>query len=129
MSLATTDDAGTWVADVIHIWDDDLNLYWMSDPNVRHSKAILRNPRVAAAITASNKIKEANFGVQLSGIAQKLEGMHWDLCVKHLMKRGYPSPSKAFDVLQGDSWYMIKPDFFDLIDEANFGFEKQKLHL
>ena len=32
---------GIWVADVIFIHDDDLNVYWMSHPECRHSKAIL----------------------------------------------------------------------------------------
>ena len=30
MSLATLDDGGVWVADVIYIHDDDLNIFWMS---------------------------------------------------------------------------------------------------
>ena len=42
MSLATVDDGGVWVADVIFIYDDALNIYWMSDSDVRHSKAIVK---------------------------------------------------------------------------------------
>ena len=28
MSLATVDDGGVWVSDVIFIYDDNLNIYW-----------------------------------------------------------------------------------------------------
>ncbi|MBI5153532.1 MAG: hypothetical protein HZA36_03695, partial [Parcubacteria group bacterium] len=36
MSLATVDAGGVWVSDVIYIHDEELNLYWMSDTEVRH---------------------------------------------------------------------------------------------
>ena len=51
MSLATRDDGGLWVADVIFVYGDDLNLYWMSDPDCRHSQAIPKNDGVAGSIT------------------------------------------------------------------------------
>jgi uncharacterized protein YhbP (UPF0306 family) len=48
MSLATVDNGGVWVSDVIYVYDDNLNIYWMSDPDVRHSQAIVKNSQVAA---------------------------------------------------------------------------------
>ena len=92
MSLATRDDGGLWVSDVIYIFDDELNLYWMSDPEARHSMAILRNPEVAGTITISNKSKESNLGIQFFGVAEKIEGIRSDLAKKHLTKRGYSEP-------------------------------------
>ena len=47
ISLATHDDGGLWVADVVYTFDDDLNIYWMSYPTVRHSKAIEDNNQAA----------------------------------------------------------------------------------
>jgi len=35
MSLGTTDDDGIWVADVIFLYDNDLNIYWLSSPDCR----------------------------------------------------------------------------------------------
>jgi len=127
MSLATLDDGGVWVADVIYIFDEDLNIYWMSDPEVRHSQAVLVNQQVAGTITVSNKNKEPNLGLQFSGIAEKIEGSRFDLAKIHLTKRGYPEPKESDDVLQGDSWYMIRPQFMDLIDEKSWGYDKKKL--
>ena len=127
MSLATLDDGGLWVADVIYIFDDNLNIYWMSDPEVRHSKAVVNNSQVAGTITISNKGKESNLGIQFSGIAEKIEGVRFDLAKKHLAKRGHPEPKESDDVLQGDSWYMIKPKFMDIINEELWGYDKQKL--
>lgn len=129
MSLATSDERGLWVADVVYIYDEDLSVYWMSDPDVRHSKAVLKNERVAGTITVSNKSKEPNLGIQFSGTAQKIDGPRHDLAKKHLKKRSCPEPKEDEDVLQGDSWYILKPDTIDLIDEENSGYEKKSLTL
>ena len=125
MSLATVDEGGVWVSDVIYLHDDELNLYWMSDPSVRHSKALLKHPQVAGTITI-NAPGEDNLGLQFSGRAEKIDGPRLDLAIKHMAKRGKPAPKTTDDVLQGDSWYMVKVDFFDIICERLFGFEKKR---
>lgn len=129
MSLGTVDSGGAWVADVIFIYDKELNIYWMSDPDCRHSQAILKNAKVAGSITSSNKSKESNLGVQLEGHAEKVEGSRFDLAKKHLLKRGHDIPSKSTDILEGDSWYKLAPTKIELIDEESFGYDKQELDL
>lgn len=124
MSLGTVDDGGIWVCDVIYIYDDDLNIYWMSDPDVRHSKAIIKNPNIAGTITV-NSPKEDNLGIQFSGVAEKIEGARHDLARKHFTKRKKPAPKEADDILEGDSWYHVKPTKIELIYEKFFGFKKQ----
>src|SRR6185295_12930103 len=120
MSLGTHDEGGVWVSDVIFIHDDDLNLYWMSDPDVRHSKAVLQNPKIAGTITA-NLPKEDNLGIQFHGVAEKIEGARHDLAKKHYAKRRKQEPRETEDVLQGDDWYMLKPTKIELIYEKLFG--------
>ncbi|OHB08652.1 MAG: hypothetical protein A3I19_01230 [Candidatus Zambryskibacteria bacterium RIFCSPLOWO2_02_FULL_38_13] len=129
MSLAVKDDGGVWVADVIFIFDENLNIYWMSDPDVRHSKAILNNENVAGTITASTKSKELNLGIQFSGVAKKIDGQRYDLALKHLKKRNHPEPKETDDVLEGDSWYQLTPIKIDLVDEKNQGYDKKSLEL
>ena len=125
MSLGVADKEGVWVADVIYVFGESLNLYWMSDPEARHSVAIANNSQVAGTITVSNKTGEPNLGLQFSGLAQKIDGPRFDLAVKHLIKRGHEAPSETEDVLDGDSWYGLKLEKLFLIDEENFGFERQ----
>src|SRR3989338_4075070 len=124
MSLATVDDGGPWVADVVYVYDEGFSIYWMSDPEVRHSKAILENAQVAGTITISNKSKEPNLGLQFTGKAEKIDGSRYDLAIKHRTKRGYPEPKETDDVLQSDSWYVLRPDKIELIDEENYGYKK-----
>lgn len=125
MSLGTVDNGGVWVSDVIYIFDDALNIYWMSDPDARHSKAIEANSQGAGTVTV-NAAGQDNLGVQFSGCARKIEGPRFDLALKHYAKRGKPAPAESDDVLQGDAWYMLTPEVMELIDEENFGFTKQR---
>ena len=128
MSLGTIDDGGVWVCDVIFIFDDQLNIFWMSDPNTRHSKAILLNKKVAGTITV-NLPGEYNLGIQFEGRAEKIEGARFDLAKKHYAKRRKSEPKEVDDVLDGDSWYRLIPAKIELIHEKLFGFNKQKFQL
>ena len=128
MSLATVDTHGVWVADVIDICDDDMNIYWMSDPSVRHSQAIHKNNNVAGTITVSVQ-GEDNLGIQFCGIAKKIIGTRYDLARTYFIKKKKPIPQEYDDVLQGDSWYILTPQTIELIHETLFGFDKQKLEL
>src|SRR3989338_2017231 len=128
MSLATVDDGGVWVSDAIYVFDDEFNIYWMSDPEVRHSQDILKNSQVAGKITVSG-LGENNLGLQFSGQAEKIDGFRFDLAKKHYSKRNKPEPKEEDDVLQDDSWYILRPKLIVLINEKLFGFEKQKLEL
>ncbi len=127
MSLATVDDGGVWVSDVIFVHDDDLNMYWMSKLHRRHSLAILKNNKVAATITVTLGPKEDELGIQLEGIAEKIEGARYDLAKKHFVKRLNPEPKETDDVLDGGSWYVLKPAKIELIHKKLFGFNKQTL--
>lgn len=128
MSLGTIDDGGVWVCDVIYIHDDDLNIYWISDPDARHSKAILKNNKISGTITVSGQ-GEKNLGVQFEGTAGKIEVPRFDLAVKHYSKRKKPAPKEKDDVLQGDLWYILKPKRIELINEKLFGFKKETFEL
>ena len=127
MSLATADAGGVWVSDVIYIFDEGLNIYWMSDPDARHSQAILKNPNVAGTITVSSQ-GEDNLGMQFEGVAERVRGARPDLAVKHRAKRKKPLPEAGQDISEdGEAWDVIKPKRIDLICEKFFGFGKQRL--
>ena len=50
MSLATVRDNKPWVCEVHFIYDDDLNIYFMSKVSRRHSQEIADNPYVSGTI-------------------------------------------------------------------------------
>lgn len=71
LQLATSHGDQPWVCNVHFFADDNLNLYWMSDPATRHSEDIAANPRVAAAVAVNEAMPL--IGVQIEGDAEQLE--------------------------------------------------------
>lgn len=130
MSLATHDNGGVWVSDVIFVETNSFELYWLSEVNSRHSKAVINNSQVAATITLSNNVGEKNIGLQIEGKAEKIEGDILEIAIKHRLKRGKPAPKKLGEILgNSESWYKLTLSKIELIYEPLFGFEKKKLEL
>ncbi|MEK7620714.1 MAG: hypothetical protein AAB413_05790 [Patescibacteria group bacterium] len=89
LSLGIVDAQGPWVADVIYIFDDDFNLYWMSQPKRRHSQAIdSGSNRVAAAIAVTQGPDQPDEGLQISGTAARVEKPSSELLKKWMKKKG-----------------------------------------
>ncbi|MEX2028789.1 MAG: pyridoxamine 5'-phosphate oxidase family protein [Candidatus Curtissbacteria bacterium] len=129
MSLGTY-DGEVWVNDVMYVYDGDFNIFWLSLDKTRHSKAILEHSQVAATITISNNAAEENIGLQIEGMAEKIEGDVFEMAKKHRLKRGKPEPEKEGEILDpGEAWYMLKPARIELIYESLFGYEKKVLEL
>ncbi|HFC10759.1 MAG TPA: hypothetical protein ENJ75_00970 [Candidatus Kaiserbacteria bacterium] len=129
MSLGICDEKGVWVADVIFVFDDELNVYWISYPDTRHSKSIRGKSVVAGSITATNNNKEPGLGIQFEGTAEKVDGELYEMAVKYNEKRGRDVPVKSKDFLGERSWYVLHPTKIRLIDEENFGFNTQDIEL
>src|SRR3989344_5152079 len=49
-SMATVDSKGVWSNPLYFAWDENFNLYFISQPNSRHMQNIEKDPRVSAAI-------------------------------------------------------------------------------
>lgn len=129
MSLGTIDENGPWVSDVIFV-NDRLNLFWISSLGARHSKAIGKNSKVSATITISNSPGQKGFGLQIEGLAEKIERDNFELVKKHWTKRKKPLPKKEKEVLDPDeSWFKLTPKKFEIINEELWGFKKQTLKL
>jgi uncharacterized protein YhbP (UPF0306 family) len=124
MSLGTVDDGGPWVTDVIYVHDDDLNLYWISDTTVRHSKAIKNDDRVSATITASERVGTEH-GLQIAGRAATIDGTHIELALQHWAKRGKPAPVASQILAPNYAWYCLTPTKIELIYQPDFDFAKQ----
>jgi uncharacterized protein YhbP (UPF0306 family) len=67
IQLATVRDGQPWCCNVRVYTDDDIHIYWVSHPDVRHSQEIADDPHVGAA--AALKLAEPLLGVQIEGTA------------------------------------------------------------
>ncbi len=126
LSLGIVDANGPWVSDVIYIFDDDFNLYWMSTTRRRHSKAIDGGQnRVAAAITVTNGPEMPDEGLQISGVAQRVYKPSLDLLKSWMKKKKEPITSAIGAVLTGHVWYKLIPDRIELIYQEKFDYNRQ----
>jgi uncharacterized protein YhbP (UPF0306 family) len=69
LSLATSNDGQPWVCDLIFAYDKDLNIYFRSLPQRRHSLEIAANPRVAGNIARPFRAGEFPLGIYFEGTA------------------------------------------------------------
>jgi uncharacterized protein YhbP (UPF0306 family) len=72
MSLATSVIDKPWVCEVHYVFDHDLNLYFRSTLNRRHSKEIEQNPNVAGNIVKQHFVGQKPRGVYFEGNAELL---------------------------------------------------------
>ncbi|TAH35837.1 hypothetical protein EYC59_01400 [Candidatus Saccharibacteria bacterium] len=73
MSLATSHENKPWVCEVHFAYDDDLNLYFVSSKNRRHSQEIEANPYVAGNIVTQHHKHQKVRGVYFEGQAQAVD--------------------------------------------------------
>ena len=130
MSLGTTDPGGPWVSEVLYVCAEGWNIYWMSSPRSRHSLAVRALGQVAASITISRRAGEKDLGVQLSGTAM-CQGKRIPISIMtaYLAKYRITRARVTATLKTGYDWYVLRPTFIELIDQANLGLTKQRLDL
>lgn len=72
LSLATCQGNQPWVCEVHFVYDDQLNLYFRSKPDRRHSREIAANPNVAGNIVTQHGIDEKPRAVYFEGVCERL---------------------------------------------------------
>jgi nitroimidazol reductase NimA-like FMN-containing flavoprotein (pyridoxamine 5'-phosphate oxidase superfamily) len=75
MVIGTTDASGQpWVSPVYYASADYTEFYWVSSPEVRHSRNIVERPQVSIVIFDSRAPIGTGQGLYLSAIAEELTG-------------------------------------------------------
>lgn len=124
MQLATSVGDQPWVCNVWFAADSDLNIYWFSSTTRRHSKEVLKNNKVAAAIVLPQTPKDPPRGLQLQGVAELLieqEGIEKAISV-YKDRIFSEEDIKEFmeDAGNPHQFYKITPTQFVLFDLVNF---------
>lgn len=123
MQVATCGNGQPWICSVYFVFDKDLNLYWISKPDRRHSKEIRENEKVAGAIVLQHTPGEKVRGLQFEGVAQELKGFDAEIGVKLYAERYKLDEERVKALLDGSDGhlcYRIQPKLFVLFDEVNF---------
>ena len=124
MQLATATDNQPWVASVWFAADSEFNIYWFSSTGRRHSKEVLKNPKVAAAIVFPHTPQDTPRGLQFQGTAELLtEQKDIDKAISIYADRIFSRKQIAKFMADDESphsFYRIKPNQFVLFDLVNF---------
>lgn len=124
MSLATCVDNKPWICEVHFVYDSDLNFYFLSKPNRRHSKEIAVNPNVAANIVKQHGPTEKPRGVYLEGKAELMTDINQDSMAYKLYQERFDIREKMLQEVmtepEGHKFYKITPENFVLFDAVNF---------
>ncbi len=127
MSLGTADESGPWVAPITYVFDNDMNLYWLSMPSARHSEAIGKNAKVACAIVADASVQKER-ALQIEGTARLVQESSLELEQKMHTKKGKPVPASTDEVQpRKQVWYKLMPTRIELIHNEKFGYKRQRV--
>ena len=124
MQVATSQDNQPWACTVYFAFDEDLNLYWISKTDRRHSKEIRNNEKVAGTIVFPHTPGDDVQGIQFQGIAKELTDKKEAIIgMKYYAERYGVKPERVNTILDGSdghTCYKIMPDLYVLFDEVNF---------
>ena len=119
MSLATSADNKPWICEVHYAYDDELNFYFFSKEERRHSKEIAANPVVAGNIVTQHMLNQKIRGVYFEGTAELLEDVTEDHIAYKVYNKRFNADRSVLDEATtetGHKFYKITVDHFYLVD-------------
>lgn len=126
LHLATYHDNQPWSATVYFASDIDLNLYWLSSVDSRHSQNISKNSKVSGTIVLPHTYGDKIRGLQLQGTVRKLEETEAEQGINVFKTKFWVVSQPG----QSQACYQLKPNLFVLNDEVNFpGNSRQELKI
>jgi uncharacterized protein YhbP (UPF0306 family) len=127
MTLATCDASGApHAAPVYFVADEDLRLYFFSDPESQHSLDLRRDPRAAAAVYPECHGWQEIRGLQLHGEVRSVSpGAEWDAAWA-LYAAKFPFVNELKEAVMSNSLYVFTPRWVRLVDNRRgFGFKQE----
>lgn len=125
LQLATSADGQPWVCNVHFYADGDLNIYWRSTVERRHSQEIASNPKVAAVIKVHENTPEEDYiiGLSVEGTAELLaEKTDHAIVDAYCKKLGKDSEAcaKIKSGTDPNKFYKITPKNFVVFNTKDF---------
>lgn len=119
MSLATCVNNKPWICEVHYVFDNELNFYFRSTPQRRHSEEIKSNPQVAGNIITQHLLGQKVRGVYFEGKAELLENVDEGHVAYKLYCKRFDTDSEILEEAKketGHKFYKITVDTFYLFD-------------
>lgn len=123
MQVSTAKDNQPWTCSVYYALDNDLNLYWISLPDTRHSQEIETNEKVSGTIVLPHIPGQKPRGLQFQGIGKRTTGEEMQKAMDAYATRMGMKDERKQNILEGKDGhaaYVIRPTRFVLFDTENF---------
>ena len=132
LTLATGGPSERWAAALFYV-NDDFTLYWLSDPQARHSQHVARDPRVAVAIHEDYRDWRVIQGIQMEGLAEEVGEIRAAERPMRLYTAKYPflgdrrnPPAALAEALERTRVYRFTPNRVFFIDNTRgFGHREE----
>lgn len=124
MHLATVADGKPWVCNVWFAADENMNIYWFSAVNRRHSEEVAKDPHVAGSMCLTQTPQDPPRGLQFEGTAKVLTN-ETDIAKAKSVYVDRIFPEERIQEFTAHAerphkFYRIKPELFVLFDVVNF---------
>lgn len=129
--VATVDDNGVWANPVYFAWDDQFNLYFISQMHSRHMQNLTKKTKIAVSIYKTEQ-KGDVVGIQLEGTAKIILDDKKE--IQHAFDTYYGRAGKGPDVqgyMNNPTWIYVKimPEHIYYFDTRFFDEERQEVPL
>ena len=124
MTIATSGpDREPHAADVYFACDEQLTLYFFSDPSSQHGVDIHRDPRAAITIHADQVGWEQILGLQMRGVIEVISSRTLWQQAWEVYREKFPFVNDLEAVVAVNQMYGFKPGWIRLVDNSQgFGF-------
>ena len=136
MQIATCINNIPWCCTVYYAMDDDLNLYWISKPERRHSKEAEVNSNISSAVVSPHVPGDPVRGISIEGGAGMIskDSVEFDSMFSNYSDKFGWSDDAIEEMRSGENThelYVLRPSSIVLLDTVNFkkGEERQGLKL
>ena len=123
MQIATSKNNQPWACTVNFAFDENMNLYWISKPDTRHSQEISENEKIAGTIVLPHNPGDKPRGLQFQGVAHQAIGEELQKAMDVYAKRAEMTDERKQRIISGEDGhipYIITPKLFVLFDTVNF---------
>ncbi|UCD99161.1 MAG: pyridoxamine 5'-phosphate oxidase family protein [Chloroflexota bacterium] len=127
MTLATKGESGDpHAAAVYFVSDEQINLYFFSDPDSQHAQDNARDPRAAVAINGEHAGWREIHGLQMRGLISSIDESIERQDGWILYKKKFPFVIDLEEIILMNQMYVFKPQWIRLIDNRiEFGYKKE----
>jgi uncharacterized protein YhbP (UPF0306 family) len=131
-TIAAADERGPWVANIYYALADK-TLYFVSPKNARHSEMILKNDKIAFAVSWFDTKNQTNRkGIQGSGLCHLVKNPKEIMIAVKSLNEAFPDLKDmiTIDWLKTNAWevrvWSIKPSYIKYYDDEVYGEEESE---